>query len=33
MEDFKEGVVRTADGTIGTVLFVKSPRGWRISQL
>ncbi len=33
MEDFQEGVVRTADGTAGTVLFVRSSRGWRISQL
>jgi hypothetical protein len=33
MEDFQEGVVRTAEGTVGSVLFVRSSRGWRISQL
>jgi hypothetical protein len=33
MHDYQEGVVKTADGTIGLVLFVRSDRGWRISQL
>lgn len=33
MKGYEEAAVTKSDGTAGLVLFVESPRGWRISQM
>jgi hypothetical protein len=33
MDEYQQAAVKKSDGTMGLVLFVKSDRGWRISQL